>query len=371
MSLKIVIPGADFSAIGNPKVVDFIEGLPATNLAALYLLGTGTEGEALGSGPDDYSGNSNTATLLTNSTAIKTAGGVGNIEDAAVFTASISGTTMTVSDLAAGALAVGQTITGNGVTGGTTITALGTGSGGTATYEVSDSQAVASGTINALGAANNGFGFITPVPISDKFTVFGVSRNTFPADDPSKTNIYCASWLGSGNCSNTSLPDVNTNSFGAANTATAGNLHINMSNVGTGNNFANIGTLNNIPGASTAWSGSSSVRVAVSDTGEPKDSWIAWALAFDKDSGFNMRAMGGGASTTTAATHATAWANDQISRGGKHVFGAMNYTKSIHGVRGDMAMAGIYANEAKSTAEMDALLVLMKARLASRIATIL
>jgi hypothetical protein len=63
----------------------------------------------------------------------------------ASFTASISGTTMTVSAVASGALAVGQTIsdiTGNLVV-GTTITALGTGTGGTGTYAVSNSQTIA------------------------------------------------------------------------------------------------------------------------------------------------------------------------------------------------------------------------------------
>lgn len=60
------------------------------------------------------------------------------------FTASISGTTMTVSAVASGALAVGQTIYATGVTAGTTITALGTGSGGTGTYTVSASQTVSS-----------------------------------------------------------------------------------------------------------------------------------------------------------------------------------------------------------------------------------
>ena len=61
------------------------------------------------------------------------------------FTASIAGTTMTVSAFASGkALAVGQPILGVGVTAGTTIIALGTGTGGTGTYTLSASQTVAS-----------------------------------------------------------------------------------------------------------------------------------------------------------------------------------------------------------------------------------
>ncbi len=64
-----------------------------------------------------------------------------------VYTGSISGTTLTVSAVSAGVLAVGQTISGTGVTSGTTITAFGTGTGGTGTYTVSVSQTVSSTTL--------------------------------------------------------------------------------------------------------------------------------------------------------------------------------------------------------------------------------
>ena len=67
------------------------------------------------------------------------------------FTASISGTTMTVTAVGSGTIAVGQNITGTGVTAGTVITALGTGTGGTGTYTVSASQTVASTTITIVG----------------------------------------------------------------------------------------------------------------------------------------------------------------------------------------------------------------------------
>jgi hypothetical protein len=50
-----------------------------------------------------------------------------------------------------GALRVGQTITGAGVAAGTVITALGTGTGGTGTYAVNNSQTVASGTLTGSG----------------------------------------------------------------------------------------------------------------------------------------------------------------------------------------------------------------------------
>jgi hypothetical protein len=64
-----------------------------------------------------------------------------------VVTGSISSTTLTVTAVTSGALAVGQIITGTNVLAGTRITALGTGTGGTGTYTVSQDQTVASTTI--------------------------------------------------------------------------------------------------------------------------------------------------------------------------------------------------------------------------------
>ena len=71
------------------------------------------------------------------------------------FTASISLTTMTVSSVTSGTISVGMMISGYGVTPGTTITALGTGSGGTGTYTVSASQTVSSTFIVGNGTSAN------------------------------------------------------------------------------------------------------------------------------------------------------------------------------------------------------------------------
>jgi hypothetical protein len=67
----------------------------------------------------------------------------------AIFTASISGTTMTVTELFSGTIAVGQQVFGVGVSQETVITALGTGTGGAGTYTVSESQTAASGRYNS------------------------------------------------------------------------------------------------------------------------------------------------------------------------------------------------------------------------------
>jgi len=65
-----------------------------------------------------------------------------------IGTGSISGTTLTITAVTQGSLAVGNYITGTGITPGTYITALGSGSGGTGTYTVNISQTISSETIS-------------------------------------------------------------------------------------------------------------------------------------------------------------------------------------------------------------------------------
>jgi hypothetical protein len=70
----------------------------------------------------------------------------------AAFTASIAGSTMTVTAVSSGTLAVGQTLfdAAENLVPGTVITALGTGSGGTGTYFVSSSQTMGSAPLAAV-----------------------------------------------------------------------------------------------------------------------------------------------------------------------------------------------------------------------------
>lgn len=65
-----------------------------------------------------------------------------------------AGTTLTVTAVTSGTLKVGSVLSGSGVTAGTTITALGTGTGGTGTYTVSASQNVSSTAITARNATS-------------------------------------------------------------------------------------------------------------------------------------------------------------------------------------------------------------------------
>ena len=83
--------------------------------------------------------------------------GTNNDQSADVrFTGSIAGTTLTVSNVSFGTIAPGQTLLGVAVLPGTTITAQLTGPGGTGgvgTYQINNSQTVASETMST-GSAN-------------------------------------------------------------------------------------------------------------------------------------------------------------------------------------------------------------------------
>ena len=92
----------------------------------------------------------------------------------AIFTGSISTTTLTVTSVQSGTIAVGQAIFGQGIAQNTVITALGTGSGGVGTYTVSDSQTVTSTTINSVAAP----AIVTGAISSTTLTVSAVTSGT-------------------------------------------------------------------------------------------------------------------------------------------------------------------------------------------------
>lgn len=74
-------------------------------------------------------------------------GGAVRADVGATFTAAISGNIMTVTSVTSGTIQLGQPIRGTGVTSGTYIESLGTGTGSTGTYFVSTAQTVSSTTI--------------------------------------------------------------------------------------------------------------------------------------------------------------------------------------------------------------------------------
>jgi hypothetical protein len=92
----------------------------------------------------------------------------------AVFTGSTSGTTLTVSSMSSGTIAVGQSLYGIGVSAETVITALGTGTGGVGTYTINLSQTVTSSVLNstAVGAV------VTATIAGTTLTVSAVASGT-------------------------------------------------------------------------------------------------------------------------------------------------------------------------------------------------
>lgn len=73
---------------------------------------------------------------------------------AALFTGSISGTTLTVTAITQGTIAINQALFGANVTNETVITALGTGTGGVGTYTINQTQTVASTLMNSASVAS-------------------------------------------------------------------------------------------------------------------------------------------------------------------------------------------------------------------------
>lgn len=92
----------------------------------------------------------------------------------ATFTGSISTTTLTVTSMLNGTISVGQVIFGDNIAKNTIITALGTGTGGTGTYTVSNSQTVASTSITS----NNPSAEFTASVSSTTMTVSSVASGS-------------------------------------------------------------------------------------------------------------------------------------------------------------------------------------------------
>jgi len=94
----------------------------------------------------------------------------------AVFTGSISGNILTVTAITSGAIALGQTLNGSGITNGTTIVAFQSGAGGNinevGTYTLNISQTVTSTTINSY--------YQRPLSINSAF----VRINTYSNNQP-------------------------------------------------------------------------------------------------------------------------------------------------------------------------------------------
>lgn len=127
-------------------------GLPGTPIMTVTAVGAGTVVPgAILAGTGVVTGTSVVSQLSG------TAGGIGTYEVSVpqtVASGTITGTygVLTVTAVGSGALIVGETISGSGVTAGTIITGFGTGTGGAGTYYVSPSQTASSTTISSQSA---------------------------------------------------------------------------------------------------------------------------------------------------------------------------------------------------------------------------
>lgn len=134
------------------------------------------------------SGGNGTTGIITPGTVVLsqlsgTTGGVGTYQvsvsgNEGSTTITASGGWLTVGGTVTGTFAVGQTLSGSGVTAGTTITALGSGTGGAGTYAVSVSQTTASTTITASGGTLTIGGTVTGTFAVGDLIATGASAGT-------------------------------------------------------------------------------------------------------------------------------------------------------------------------------------------------
>jgi hypothetical protein len=105
--------------------------------------------------------NRDTGQPTTNASAFV---GVGTIDDGA----GASGTTLTITSVSRGSLRVGDVLTGTGtgITAGTKITALGTGTGGVGTYTVDTAQDYNPGGTISVAAVNTGYVAASDRPVN-------------------------------------------------------------------------------------------------------------------------------------------------------------------------------------------------------------
>lgn len=170
---------------------------------------------------------STTYNLATNPAEIQTA----IIPGGATFNGTISSTTLTASTPSAGTLAVGQTISGTGVTVGTKITAFLTGIGGAGTYTLSAASTVATSTAMTASVVP-GIVAVNVAPTNGQIVSFSTT-GTLPTGITAGTNYYV----------------VNRTSTTFQISATSGGTAITFTGVSTGTHTATWYTLVNTSGS--------------------------------------------------------------------------------------------------------------------------
>lgn len=151
-----------FGATGSPPAAASVTGSIAAGTASVTgsIAGNVMNVTAVGSGTlipgETISGGAIVTGTQIVSQLSGTAGGIGTYQVSipqtqASTTISATYGILTVTAVGSGALTVGDVLSGSGVTAGTTISALTTGTGGTGTYAVTPTQTASSTTITATG----------------------------------------------------------------------------------------------------------------------------------------------------------------------------------------------------------------------------
>lgn len=90
-------------------------------------------------------------TIGSDQTFVVKTGNATNIQNGAVVTGAIAASVLTVTAVTSGIVRVGQILSGSGIAAGTYISSLGTGTGGTGTYNVLGDTTATSTTVTAVG----------------------------------------------------------------------------------------------------------------------------------------------------------------------------------------------------------------------------
>jgi len=128
----------------------------------------------------------------------------------AVFTGSISGTTLTVTKVKSGTIGINQSVFGVGLSAETVITALGSGSGGVGTYTVNVSQTDPSEVLNSAAVAATLTGSISGTTL----TVTAVTGTLYPGQTIQGAGVLTGTIitaLGSGTVLSQSIATAGTN----------------------------------------------------------------------------------------------------------------------------------------------------------------
>ena len=184
-----LVANATAATAGSIAANSITSGSISGTTLTVATIGAGT---VLGAGLVLGGGNSTVGYVVANTTIVSqltgTAGGTGtyqvNISQNVTSTSTITvtGGGFTVTTAGTGAFAVGQTLSGTGVTAGTTILALGTGTGQNSggTYVVSQAQTVTNQTISANGGLLNVTAVLTgAVAINDTITGGTIAAGTY------------------------------------------------------------------------------------------------------------------------------------------------------------------------------------------------